>query len=105
MIAVIQTGGKQYLVQEGQEIEVEKLPLEEGATIQFEALLVSDEEGTKTQVGTPTVSGAKVSAIVMAQDRSEKVSVIKYKRKVRYRRNVGHRQPFTRIKIEKIAAS
>jgi large subunit ribosomal protein L21 len=103
-IAVIMTGGKQYIVREGQELKVEKLELEVGATIDFDAMLVSDEEGTKTQVGTPTVSGAKVSAKVLEQGRAKKVSVIKYKPKVRYRRNVGHRQPFTKIKIEKIAA-
>ncbi len=103
-IAVIMTGGKQYIVREGQELKVEKLELEEGATLDFEALLVSDEEGKNTQVGTPTVSGAKVSAKVIENGRSKKVSVIKYKPKSRYRRNVGHRQPFTKIKIEKIAA-
>ena len=103
-VAVIQTGGKQYFVREGQELEIEKLSVEEGTTVDFDVLLLSDEEGTKTQVGTPTVSGAKVSAIVQGHGREDKVSVIKYKSKSRYRRNVGHRQPFTRIKIEKIAA-
>ena len=104
-LAVIQTGGKQYLVREGQELKIEKLDLDVGASISFDVLLMSDEEGTTTQVGTPTLSGAKVSATVLEQDRAKKVSVIKYKSKSRYRRNVGHRQPYTRIKIEKIAAS
>jgi len=103
-LAVIQTGGKQYLVREGQELKIEKLDLDVGASISFDVLLMSDEEGTTTQVGTPTLSGAKVSATVLEQDRTKKVSVIKYKSKSRYRRNVGHRQPYTRIKIEKIAA-
>ena len=103
-IAVIQTGGKQYLVREGQELKIEKLDTEVGSNVNFDVLLVSDEEGTTTQVGTPTLSGANVTAVVLDQDRDEKVSVIKYKSKVRYRRNVGHRQPFTKIKIEKIAA-
>ena len=103
-LAVIQTGGKQYLVREGQEFNIEKLSLEEGATIDFEVLLLTDEEGTNTRVGTPTLSGVKVSAKVQEQGRADKVSIIKYKSKSRYRRNVGHRQPFTRIKIEKIAA-
>ena len=102
--AVIQTGGKQYLVQVGQELKIEKLELEVGSPLEFSALLVSDTEGTKTNVGTPTVDGVKVKATVLAQDRAEKVSVIKYKPKVRYRRNVGHRQPFTKIKIDQIAA-
>lgn len=103
-IAVITTGGKQYIVQEGQELKIEKLELEVGATVSFDALLVSDEEGLNTQVGAPTVSGAKISANVLEQGRAKKVSVIKYKPKSRYRRNVGHRQPFTLIRIEKIAA-
>jgi large subunit ribosomal protein L21 len=102
--AVIMTGGKQYIVREGQELKVEKLELEVGANIDFDVMLVSDEEGTNTQVGTPIVSGAKVSATVLEQGRAKKISVIKYKPKVRYRRNVGHRQPFTKLKIEKIAA-
>lgn len=103
-LAVIQTGGKQYIVREGQELKVEKLPFAEGASVDFDVLLVSDEEGAKTQVGLPIVDGAKVSARVLDHGRAKKVSVIKYKPKVRYRRNVGHRQPFTRIKIEKIVA-
>lgn len=102
--AVIQTGGKQYLVSQGQELRVEKLPLEVGAPVEFEALLVSDASGTDTKVGTPMVSGVKVKASVLEQGRGKKVSVIKYKPKVRYRRNVGHRQPFTLIKIDQIAA-
>ncbi|NQV89779.1 50S ribosomal protein L21 [Candidatus Uhrbacteria bacterium] len=104
MFAVIQTGGKQYIVREGQELKIEKLELEVGANVDFDVLLVSDEEATATQIGTPVLSGAKVSATVLEQDRDKKVSIIKYKSKSRYRRNVGHRQPFTRVKIEKIAA-
>lgn len=103
-IAVIIAGGKQYIVREGQELKIEKLDLEPGATVSFDALLISDEEGTQTQVGTPTVSGAKISASVLENGRAKKVSVIKYKPKSRYRRNVGHRQPFTQIRIEKISA-
>jgi large subunit ribosomal protein L21 len=103
-IAVIVTGGKQYIVREGQELHIEKLELEPGATVTFDALLVSDEEGNDLKVGAPTVSGAKISANVLEQGREKKVSVIKYKPKSRYRRNVGHRQPFTKIRIEKIAA-
>lgn len=102
MFAVIKTGGKQYKVSEGQTINVEKLDLDAGKTIDFDALLISDEEGKEVKVGTPTVSGAKVTAKVIEQGRDKKVSVIKYKPKVRYRRNVGHRQPFTKIQIEKI---
>ena len=104
MFAVIKTGGKQYLVREGQILKVEKLEKEAGDTIEFDAMLIADAEGNDVKVGTPTVSGAKVSAEVLEQGRGKKVSVIKYKPKVRYRRNVGHRQPFTAIKITKIAA-
>jgi len=103
-IAVIQTGGKQYLVSEGQELRVEKLALEVGASVEFDALLVSDAEGKNTAVGMPTVGGVKVKASVLEQGRGKKVPVVKYKSKVRYRRNVGHRQPFTKLKIEHIAA-
>lgn len=103
-IAVINTGGKQYIVQEGQELKVEKLELEPGAPIEFDVLLVSDVEGLDVKVGTPNVSGVKVKASVVDHGRAVKVPVIKYKPKVRYRRNVGHRQPFTTIRIEKIAA-
>lgn len=103
MIAVIKTGGKQYVVEEGMTLNVEKLDLEAGKTIDFDAMLVADEKGTDVKVGTPS-TGAKVTASVLEQGRDKKVSVIKYKSKSRYRRNVGHRQPFTKIKIEKIAA-
>lgn len=103
-LAVIKTGGKQYTVKEGMLLTIEKLLLDVGADVSFDALLVADEDGNNTQVGTPTVSGASVKATVVEQGRAKKVSVIKYKPKSRYRRNVGHRQPFTKIKIEKIAA-
>lgn len=103
-IAVIKTGGKQYLVEEGQVLKVEKLELEPGASLEFDALLVSDTDGVSTIVGTPHVGGTKVKATIMDHGRAEKVHVIKYKSKSRYRRNVGHRQPFTNVKIEKITA-
>lgn len=103
-IAVIKTGGKQYLVEEGQELKVEKLEMEPGTSLEFDALLVSDTEGTSTIVGSPNVGGTKVKATIMDHGRDDKISVIKYKSKSRYRRNVGHRQHFTRVKIEKITA-
>lgn len=103
MFAVIKTGGKQYLVEEGQMLNVEKLENEAGDKLEFEALLVAESD-TDVKVGMPTVKGAKVTASVVEQGRADKVHVVKFKRKVRYRRNVGHRQPFTKIKIEKIAA-
>lgn len=103
-IAIIKAGGKQYIVQEGQVLKIEKLELEPGSSFEFDALLVSDVEGTSTTVGAPAVSGTKVKVTVVDHGRDDKVHVIKYKSKSRYRRNVGHRQPFTSVKIEKIAA-
>ncbi|MBU1126192.1 MAG: 50S ribosomal protein L21 [Patescibacteria group bacterium] len=102
MLAIIKTGGKQYLVTEGKELKVEKLELEDGASLELEAMLITDEEAKDVKVGTPFVAGAKVTAKVLEGGREKKVSIIKYKPKTRYRRNVGHRQPFTVIKIEKI---
>jgi large subunit ribosomal protein L21 len=102
MFAVIKTGGKQYLVRPGELLKVEKLENDPGTKFELEALLVAEEDGSEVKVGKPNVG--KVEASVVEHGRSEKVSVVKYKPKVRYRRNVGHRQPFTKIKIEKIVA-
>mgnify|MGYP003393549522 CR=1 FL=1 len=104
MIAVIKTGGKQYLVQEKDTIKIEKLPVEDrkGTTVTFtEVLLVSAKDGEAT-VGTPTVKGATVEATVVSDGKYPKVDIVKFKSKVRYRRHTGHRQPFTEVKIEKI---
>lgn len=102
MIAVIQTGGKQYIVKEGTILKVEKLPEEKGGAVVFDRVLLVGEEGGEVKVGTPTVAGAKVEAVIEEQGRADKVTVIKYKRKVRYKRKVGHRQHFTKVRIEKI---
>ncbi len=105
MLAVIATGGKQYIVKEGQTLKIEKLETEVGKTVSFDQiLLVSDEAGTSVKIGTPIVTGAKVDAEVLEQGRADKISVIKYKPKIHYRRNYGHRQPFTAVKISKIVA-
>jgi large subunit ribosomal protein L21 len=104
MFAVIKTGGKQFLVREGDVLKVEKLELEVGAGYEPEVLMVAEDDGSTVKVGQPLVKGAKVAAIVTEHGKAKKISVIKYKPKVRYRRNVGHRQPFTKIKIEKITA-
>ena len=99
--AVIQTGGKQHRVEPGQTIEVEKLPIEEGETVELtEVLLVSDENGIRQ--GRPLVDGAKVVGRVVKQGRGPKIVVFKYKPKVRYRKKTGHRQAVTRITIEDI---
>lgn len=98
--AVIATGGKQYLVSEGETLSVELLP--EGKSMQFEALLVID--GDKTSVGAPTVQGVSVKADILDQNvKSEKVTAIRYKAKKRVRKVRGHRQQLTSIKISKIA--
>lgn len=99
-LAVIQTGGKQYVVEPGTKLKIEKLDLEEGALVEFDALLRAD--GDNVMVGNPTVTGAKVAAKVEKHGRSKKVTVVKYKPKVRYRRKAGHRQPFTLVEITKV---
>ena len=104
MFAIIKTGGKQYLVEEGKTLKVEKLDQKEGDKVEFDALLVSDDEGKETKVGTPIVPNAKVTASIVGAGKDKKVTIIKYKPKSKYRRKAGHRQPYTQIKIEKIAA-
>jgi large subunit ribosomal protein L21 len=102
MYAVITTGGKQYLVKKGEKIQVELLDLEVGKSLDFVPMLVSNDDGTGFKIGAPEISGMKVTAKILEHGRSEKISVIKYKRKARYRKNVGHRQPFTVLEIEAI---
>lgn len=103
MYAVLATGGKQYRVQEGDVIYVEKLNAEVDATVELnEILAVGTEEGIK--IGAPVVEGAKVVAKVAAQGKAKKVIVFKYKSKKDYRRKNGHRQPYTKLVIEKIEA-
>ncbi len=104
MFAIIQTGGKQYKVKEGDIVRVEKLLDEKGKTISLsEVLLVGDEAGTNVKVGTPYVAGASVTAEIMEQGKGEKMTAMKYKRKVRYRKHLGHRQLFTELKIATIS--
>lgn len=101
MYAVIKTGGKQYKVQEGDIIRVEKLDAEEGSSIQFnDVLAVSNNDGLK--LGTPVVEGAVVEADVLRQGKAKKIIVFKYKPKKDYRKKQGHRQPFTQVQITKI---
>jgi len=103
-IAVIETGGKQYLVKPGDKLKVEKLEAKEGDKLTFEPLLVADEADKEVKVGTPTVSGAKVTAEVVAAGRGRKVEVVKYKPKIRYRKLTGHRQQYSEIQIADIKA-
>ncbi|ADL52449.1 50S ribosomal protein L21 [Clostridium cellulovorans] len=103
MYAVLQTGGKQYKVQEGDVLFVEKLDVEEGSTVEFDTVLAVGKESGLV-IGKPMVEGAKVTAKVVAQGKAKKVLVLKYKPKKDYRKKQGHRQPFTKIQIEKIEA-
>lgn len=102
MYAVIQTGGKQYRISEGDTLRVEKLAGDVGAEVQFGEVLMLG--GDKVAVGKPFVSGAKVTAKITAQDRAKKIIVFKKRRRQNYRRKRGHRQPFTELKITGIRA-
>jgi large subunit ribosomal protein L21 len=102
MYAIIETGGKQIKVEEGQVIYVEKLGADQGETVTFDKVLFVG--GENVQVGSPTVSGATVTAKVEKQGRQKKITVFKYKAKKNYRKKQGHRQPYTKVVIEKINA-
>ena len=116
MYAIIATGGKQYKVSEGDVIKVEKLDAEVGAKVTFDnVLLVGGDTvntfdqvlvvgGEETKVGDPVVAGATVEASVVEDGKDKKVIVYKYKRKTGYHKKQGHRQPYTKVKIEKINA-
>ena len=98
MYAVIKTGGKQYRVAQGDRLKVEKLPGNVGDTVTLsEVLLVGAGEAVK--IGAPIVSGAKVEAKIVAQDRAKKIIIFKFRRRKNYRRKNGHRQPFTALEI------
>lgn len=101
MYAIIMTGGKQYRVSEGDVLQVEKLAASAGEKVVLDKVLAVGE-GAELRVGTPYVEGARVTATVDAQGRGKKIIVFKYKPKKNYRRKQGHRQPYTRLKIEKI---
>ena len=102
MYAIIATGGKQYKVSEGDIIYVEKLGVEAGETVVFDQILAVNDGELK--VGTPTVDSAKVTASVVEEGRFRKVIVYKYKRKSGYHKKNGHRQSYTKVKIESITA-
>ena len=102
MYAIIEACGKQYKVSEGDEVFLEKLENAEGEKVVFEnVLLISD--GDKVKVGTPTVKNAKVEATVVSHGKGKKIVVFKYKAKKNERKKQGHRQPYTKVKIEKIS--
>jgi large subunit ribosomal protein L21 len=104
MYAVVSTGGKQYRVEAGSELIVERLAADPGASVTFDrVLLVGD--GETISVGTPTVDGASVSGTVIGEARGPKLIVFKFKQKVKYRRTNGHRQHLTRVRIDEISAN
>ncbi len=101
MFAVIETGGKQYTVVQGEKLKIEKLELEAGAIIEFPVLLLAN--GENVQVGLPYVEGSIVKAEVISHGRGDKVRIIKFRRRKHFRKQMGHRQWFTEVKITDIA--
>ncbi len=100
MYAIVRTGGKQYKAEVGKFIDVEKLDVQVGDEVSFEALMVVDENGSR--IGTPVLTDVTVKGKVLAQDKAKKILVFKYKPKKDYRRRQGHRQPYTRVEITSI---
>jgi len=101
MYAIIETGGKQYKVQVGDVVFVEKLNAEEGDAVNFDKVLLMSTDSGVTP-GKPFVEGAKVEGTVLAQGKAKKIVVFKYKAKKNIRKKQGHRQPFTKVQIDKI---
>jgi large subunit ribosomal protein L21 len=103
MYAVIKTGGKQYKVSEGQTLKVEKIDAEEGASIDLsEILMIAD--GDDVKIGKPFIEGGNVSATITSHGRGKKVNIVKFKRRKHHRKQMGHRQSYTEIKIDRISA-
>ena len=103
MYAVFVTGGKQYRVTEGQTLKVEKLPVEAGSDVEFDSVLMV-ANGEDIKVGAPYVAGGKVTATVKSQGRDDKVMIIKFRRRKHHRKQQGHRQHYTELKITGIKA-
>ncbi len=103
MFAVVKTGGKQYIVKEGDVLDIEKIEGKEGSTASLDqVLLVADDNNV--QVGTPLVRGAEVEVEIMKQFKDKKVEIMKFKKKTGYRRKRGHRQVKTKVEVKKIKA-
>ena len=101
MYAVVSTGGKQYKVQAGETLRIEKLPGDVGAAVSFDRVLMLSD-GENMRVGNPVVENVVVTAHIVEQGKAGKVLVFKYKKRKGYRRKQGHRQPFTAVKIDSI---
>lgn len=104
MYAVILSGGKQYRVEEGQYLNVAKIELETGATVDFTQILMVGA-GDKVQIGVPYVKGCKVQALIEDHGREDKIKIIKFKRRKHHMKRMGHRQWYTKIRITKITAA
>ncbi|MDD2553535.1 MAG: 50S ribosomal protein L21 [Desulfotomaculaceae bacterium] len=103
MYAIIETGGKQYRVQEGDKLNIEKLPAEAGEKVEIDRVLAV-VNGEEVKIGAPLVEGARVILQVLRNGKDKKIIVFKYKAKKNYRRKQGHRQPFSQVIVEKIEA-
>jgi len=101
MYAVVSSGGKQYKVEEGEILRVEKLPGEVGASVSFDKVLMFSD-GEKVSIGTPLLDDVSVSGHIIEQNKAKKIIVFKFKRRKRYRRKQGHRQAYTAVKIDRI---
>lgn len=99
MFAIVESGGKQYRVAEGDVLRLEKLDAEAGTTVELPVLLLGSDD---VKVGTPTVEGAKVTAEVIGHGRGDKLHVYKFRAKTNYRRHIGHRQSYTEVRITKV---
>lgn len=102
MYAIIETGGKQYKVENGDVVYVEKLDAEDNATVDFNVIALADDNGIK--VGAPYVDGAKVTGKVLKTGKGKKITVFTYKPKKGEKRKMGHRQPYTKVEIQSINA-
>lgn len=102
MYAILETGGKQYKAEEGQVLRVERIEAEVGDQVEFDRVLAVSRDNGDLLLGSPTIEGARAVGKVVDQGRGPKIRGFKYKAKVNYRRRYGHRQPFTKVLIEKI---
>ena len=104
MFAIIQSGGKQYRVAEGDVVKLESLKAEPGDTVELPVMLLGGSESDEVKVGAPLVDGANVKAEVLTHGRGKKIYIYKFKAKANYRRKNGHRQPYTEVRIKEIAS-
>lgn len=102
MYAVIESGSKQFTVKEGDKLKLEKLEGDVGSNVQFDKILLVSN-GDAVQIGKPYVSGAKVTASIVSQGRHPKITIVKFRRRKHHKKQMGHRQYFTEVQIEKIA--